>query len=652
MVWKLRFAASLAGIVMAGILLLGSSSAALAVTSVFSVAPGAPFGTSNGAAPNSVAFNPSGSLLAAPYGGDFVSVLSVTAPTGTLSPLSGSPFLTSGADAPFDASFSPSGGLLATANISSDSIAVFTVGAGGALSPVSGSPFSTGVPERSVVFSPAGGFLATASDNSNGPVSVYPVAANGTLGTAHNSVTGTVNTPVQVAFSPNGQLVAAANEGPVASRNLVSVFSVGSSGSLSAVTEPSLPDHSTQESVAFSPSGGLLAAVNDDQTVTLYAVAANGVLSQLSNTPTGSEPFSVAFSPNGKLLAVANGADGTVSVFSVAADGTLMDVAGSPYSTGVGSTPGRVAFSSSGGLLAVADKGDSNIWVFTVGAPSALIASPASGGLYAVGQPVPTGFTCAEAPDGPGILACLDSAGSTSPGLLPTSSPGHFTYTVSATSSDGQVFKSSLAYTVASAPTVQVTSPSAGQSFVVGQRASASFACTDGADGPGISSCLDATGAASPAQLPTSTPGHFTYTVKASSKDGQTATASVSYSVVVRQAAVSILARHLKVKAGQVSVGLRCRIGDPGGACRGTLLLRIGSPATRHSTSGRLSPAASVVIAKGRYDIRAGRTRRIRIALTRRGLTAIAALKRAVRVRAEATLDGGPTVRGTEVLSP
>jgi len=55
------------------------------------------------------------------------------------------------------------------------------------------------------------------------------------------------------------------------------------------------------ESVAFSPSGGLLATANNSGTLSVFQVAANGVLTTVSEdyASTGLEPHSVVFSPSG-----------------------------------------------------------------------------------------------------------------------------------------------------------------------------------------------------------------------------------------------------------------------------------------------------------------------------------------------------------------
>jgi hypothetical protein len=85
--------------------------------------------------------------------------------------------------------------------------------------------------------------------------------------------------------------------------------------------------------------------------------------------------------------------------------------------------------------------------------PTASISSPASGGTYVVGQSPPTSFSCADGPGAPGIASCTDSGGAAGgTGHLDTSTPGSHSYTVTATSQDGQNAVASIAYTVVAGP--------------------------------------------------------------------------------------------------------------------------------------------------------------------------------------------------------
>ena len=100
--------------------------------------------------------------------------------------------------------------------------------------------------------------------------------------------------------------------------------------------------------VALDPTGKFAYVSNQGGSVSAYSIRADGSLTPVPGSPfaAGSGPFSVVVDPTGKFVYVANVSGNNVSAYSIGANGALTPVAGSPFERG--KTPYSVALDPTG----------------------------------------------------------------------------------------------------------------------------------------------------------------------------------------------------------------------------------------------------------------------------------------------------------------
>ncbi|HET7472186.1 MAG TPA: beta-propeller fold lactonase family protein [Candidatus Limnocylindrales bacterium] len=226
----------------------------------------------------------------------------------------------------------------------------FRINAGGHLTAIAGSTYA--LPDDAlpghVLISPDGRRLVGMRVGPNaGPsfIDGFRIRRDGRLTAAPGSPFAAQRIgPFGSTFSPvHGDQLFVSNAHDGAGNGSVSVYDVAGNGGLTAIAGSPFADGQTAPCwVAISPDGGALFAVNTGSgTVSRYTVAADGTLGLVGSTAlAGAAPrraFDAAVSPDGGFLYIVN-AVGGISAFAV--DGTtITELAGSPIATPAGTAP-------------------------------------------------------------------------------------------------------------------------------------------------------------------------------------------------------------------------------------------------------------------------------------------------------------------------
>jgi 6-phosphogluconolactonase len=223
-----------------------------------------------------------------------------------------------------------------------------------------------------------------------GSLSAYAVNSNGSLQSAgSNPATGIL--PVGLAMDPGGHFLFVANQGS----NNISVFSIGSSASLTAVAgspfasgvppTPLSPATATPTSVAVDGSGKFVYVANQGQnTLSGFNLdTSTGALTAVPGSPfaAGTAPTgvtAVTTASNGAVVYVANEGSNNVSAFTINTDGSLTEITGSPFAAGL--APVSLAVDPSKNFLYVADLNSNEVsgYRINVGSGALTATNPAT----------------------------------------------------------------------------------------------------------------------------------------------------------------------------------------------------------------------------------------------------------------------------------
>jgi uncharacterized UPF0146 family protein len=161
--------------------------------------------------------------------------------------------------------------------------------------------------------------------------------------------------------------------------------------------------------------------------------------------------------------------------------------------------------------------------------PTVALSSPADGAHLKQGADLVVDFSCSDT-GGSGLASCVGSVADGE--RLDTSHLGELSVTVTARDNAGNETVVTHTVTVVdeTKPTISLTTPAADAVYELGQPVLADYSCADEPNGSGLDSCVGSV--ANGAPVDTGSLGEKTFTVNASDEAGNTASKSVTYTVV------------------------------------------------------------------------------------------------------------------------
>ena len=305
---------------------------------------------------------------------------------GTLSPLS-LPTVSSGHQ-PFSISVEPTGEYVYVSNWGSSNVSQYRIQSNGSLSAIGTGTVATGLFPNAVTINHADSF-AYVANLGDSTISQFKIGLDGQLTALSTPKVASGANPASLTVDPTDHFAYAANFGindptPPPGPGTISQYSIGSDGSLTPMSAPTVVSGSGPNALTIDPASKYLYVANQgDNNVGQYTIGAGGALTAMA-TPTitsGTRPVGITIDPTGSYVYVANYTDGTISQYTVGTGGAL--TAMSPATVAAGSGVSGLTIDPTGQYLYAANRGATTVSQFVIGTGGAL--TPASSATVSAG---------------------------------------------------------------------------------------------------------------------------------------------------------------------------------------------------------------------------------------------------------------------------